>query len=460
MALTRGGLKIPDTQYARAGDAAIAYQVYGSGDHRVVAVPGAISNVELTWEWTPTHHFFERWGSFATLAHFDKRGTGCSDRIEGVASVEERMEDFHVVMDAVGWDRAIVYGLSEGGPLACLFAATYPERTDGLVLQGSCAKFIQSDDYPAGVARDLFETFCDEWVAKWGTPETLTVPFFVQSQQGDEGYLRWLNRFERLSSTPANLRAMMRLNAEIDVRHVLPAIKAPTLVLHARQDRAIPIDQGRYLADHIPNATFVEYDGEHIPTLAGVDECVDAVEHFVTGAVQNTRYDTVLATVLFTDIVGSTERAAALGDPGWRRLLDRHDEVARGVLARHGGVEVKTTGDGILATFDSPARAVRCASDMVEAARTVGLSIRAGVHTGEVERRGDDIAGIAVHIGARVAALAEGDEVLVSASVPPLVVGSGIDFDDRGDHALKGVPGSWRVFGLRDAPAFTRFSSV
>lgn len=452
MAQTRGGLHIPDTQYARTADgASIAYQVYGTGEHRVVAVPGVISNVELTWEWTPTHHFFERWGSFATLAHFDKRGTGCSDRIDGVASIEERMEDFHVVMDAVGWDKAIVYGLSEGGPLACLFAATYPERTAGLVLQGSCAKFTDADDHPAGVPAELFEDFCDEWVAKWGTSETLTLPFLVQSQVGDEAFLRWLNRFERLSSTPANLRAMMRLNAAIDVRHILPTISVPTLVLHADKDRAIPIAQGRYLAEHIPNATFVEYHGEHLPTLAGVDECVDAVEHFVTGAVRNTRFDSVLATVLFTDIVGSTERAARLGDAEWRRLLDRHDEVTRSVLTRHGGVEVNTTGDGLVATFDSPARAVRCASDMIEATRAIGLSIRAGVHTGEVERRGNDIAGLAVHIGARVAALAGGDEVLVSQSVPPLVVGSGLGFEDRGDHELKGVPGTWRVFRLGDA---------
>src|SRR5207253_2640471 len=232
------------------------------------------------------HRFFERWGSFATVAHFDKRGTGCSDRIAGPASMEERMEDFHVVMDAVGWEKATVYGLSEGGPLACLFAATYPERTDRLVLQGSTARFIREPGYEVGLDRDGYDHFCAAWADRWGTRETLTVPFFVQSQTGDEAYLEFITRFERLSSTPANLRAMMALNAEIDIRHVLPTVRVPALVIHARQDRAIPVDHGRFLAAHIPGATFIEYDGEHFPTLAGVEESLDAIERFVTGTVQ------------------------------------------------------------------------------------------------------------------------------------------------------------------------------
>ena len=441
-------MPIPDTKYAKAGDAAVAYQVYGSGEHRVVAVPGAISNVEMAWEWAPMHHFFERWGSFATIAHFDKRGTGCSDRIAGPASMEERMEDFHVVMDAVGWERATVYGLSEGGPLACLFAATYPERTERLILQGAMARFVRAPGYEFGFDPQALDRFCGAWAEGWGTPETLTIPFFVQSQTGDDAFLQWFMRFERLSSTPANLRAMMALNAEIDVRHVLPTIRVPTLVVHARQDRAVPIEFGRYLADHIPGARFFEYDGEHFPSLAGVDESLDAVERFATGTVHSSPVNRVLATIVFTDICGSTERAAALGDRGWRDLLDRHDEAMRGVLARHGGAEVNTMGDGLLATFDSPARAVRCAADMTEAAGAMGLGIRAGVHTGEVERRNGDVAGIAVHIGARVAGLADTGEVLVSGAVPPLVVGSGLEFADRGEHELRGVPGQWRVYAL------------
>jgi class 3 adenylate cyclase/pimeloyl-ACP methyl ester carboxylesterase len=441
-------MEIPDTKYAKAGDAAVAYQVYGSGEHKVVAVPGIVSNCELIWEWPPAHHFLERWGSFATVAHFDKRGTGCSDRIAGVASVEERMEDFHVVMDAVGWDRATIYGLSEGAAMACLFAATYPERTERLILQGGFARIVATEGYEFGLSEEFLREFSEQWAASWGTPETLTIPFFVQSQLGDEAFLRWFNRFERLSSTPSNLFATMMMNAGIDVRHVLPTIQVPTLVVHARQDLAAPIVHGRYLADHIPGAEFFEYDGEHMPSLHGVDECADAIERFITGTVRNRTSDRVLATVLFTDICDSTARAASVGDQQWRGMLDSHDDALRGVLNRHGGVEVNTTGDGLLATFDSPARAVRCAAEMVGAARGVGLDIRTGVHTGEVERRGTDVAGIAVHIGARVAALAGAGEVLVSGSVPPLVAGSGLEFVDRGEHELKGVPGQWRVFSV------------
>jgi class 3 adenylate cyclase len=269
------------------------------------------------------------------------------------------------------------------------------------------------------------------------------------SQLGDEAFLRWWMRFERLSSTPQNALANAALNAEIDVREVLPAIRVPTLVLHARQDRIVPADHGRYLAANIPGAMVVEYDGEAMPLLAGVDESLDAIERFVTGTVRRPVDDRVLATVLFTDICGSTERAVALGDRDWKSLLDRHDDALRNVLVHHGGIEVDTAGDGMLSTFDSPARAVRCASDMILAARTNGLELRAGVHTGEIERRGQGVAGVAVHIGARVEAIAIAGEVLVSGTVPPLVVGSGLDFVDRGEHELKGVPGTWQLFALK-----------
>jgi class 3 adenylate cyclase/pimeloyl-ACP methyl ester carboxylesterase len=441
-------MPIPETWYATAGDAAVAYQVYGSGQHRVVAVPGGVSNVELLWDWAPAHHFFERWGSFATVAHFDKRGTGCSDRIAGGASIEERMEDLRVVMDAVGWERATVWGLSEGGPLACLFAATYPERTERLILQGAFGRLTQAPGYDIGIERSSHEQMCDGWAARWGTPETLTLGVFCPSQTGDQAFLRWLMRYERMSSSPPNLRAITALNADIDVRHVLPTIRVPTLVVHARQDLVAPIALGRYLAAHISGATLFEYDGEHLPPFVGVDEALDAIEAFVTGTVQRLPTDRVLATVLYTDICDSTARAAALGDQEWRALLDRHDEDLRVVLARHGGVYVNTTGDGMLATFDSPTRALRCAKEMIDAARATGLDIRAGAHTGEIERRGWDVAGIAVHIGARVVARANAGEVLVSGAVPPLVVRSGLDFIDRGEHELKGVPGTWRLFAV------------
>jgi class 3 adenylate cyclase/pimeloyl-ACP methyl ester carboxylesterase len=442
-------MPIPDTSYAMAGDAAIAYQVFGSGDHRVVVISSSDWNVELLWDYPPNHHYLERWGSFATVALFDQRGTGCSERIQGVASVEELMEDISVVMDAVGWERATIVGLADGGVLACLFAATHPERTESLILHGSFARIIRAPGYDIGFDRAFYDQFCAAWAAHWGTPETPIVTAIAPSQVGNEAFLRWWTRFERQSSTPQNLLATMALTADLDVRQVLPAIRVPTLVVHARQDLAYSVEHGRYLAANIPNATLVEYDGEAWPFYVGVDEQLDAIERFVTGAVRRPAADRVLATVLFTDISSSTERAAALGDRDWKSLLDRHDEVLRDVLARHGGVEVRTTGDGMLATFDSPARAVRCASDMIEATEATGLAIRAGVHTGEIERRGQDVAGIAVHIGARVAALAGAGEVLVSGTVPPLVVGSGLDFADRGEHELKGVPGTSRLFALK-----------
>jgi class 3 adenylate cyclase len=441
-------MSIPDTRYAMAGDSAIAYQVFGSGEHRGVALPSVVSNIELFWEWAPVHHFLERWGSFATVAWFDKRGTGASDRISGAASVEERMEDVRVVMDAVGWERATISGFDDGGPLACLFAATHPERTERLILVNTCARWVRGPGYEIGLDRSAFDEFCGALVAGWGTRETPIVALVAPSQLGDDGYLRWLQRFERQSLTPHDMLANLALAADMDVREVLPAIRVPTLVVHARQDLAVDVEHGRYLAANIPGATLFEYDGEHLPLFVGVDETMDAIEEFVTGAVHRPAGDRVLATVVFTDISGSTERAAALGDHAWKSLLDRHYDVLRAVLARHGGIEVTTTGDGMLASFDSPARAVRCASEMIEATKGIGLEIRAGVHTGEVERRGQELAGIAVHIGARVAALASGGEVFVSGTVPPLVVGSGLDFVDRGEHELKGVPGTWRLFAV------------
>ncbi len=316
-------------------------------------------------------------------------------------------------------------------------------------MQGSFARLVRAPGYEFGIDRSTHDRFVAAVAKRWGTAETLSVPVSTPSQVGDEAYLRWTMRFERQSLTPRDLLAAAALNADIDVRGVLPAIRVPTLVVHARQDRLIGVEHGRYLAANIPGATLFEYDGEHLPSLVGVDESMDAIEAFVAGSVRRPASDRVLATVLFTDIGGSTERAASLGDHDWRGLLDRHDEVLRVALERHGGVEVRTTGDGMLATFDSPARAVRCALDMIEAARATGLDIRAGVHTGEIEHRGQDLVGMAVHIGARVAALASPGEVLVSGCVPSLVVGSGLDFVDHGEHELKGVPGAWRLFAAK-----------
>ena len=320
-------MPIPDTRYAMAGDSAIAYQAFGSGEHRVVALTAHPTNVELFWEWAPAHHFFERWGGFATVAWFDKRGTGSSDRIRGAASVEERMEDVRVVMDAVGWDRATIWGFDDGGALACLFAATYPERTERLILLNSFARWVRAPGYEIGPDRSDYDEFCAAWTAAWGTPETPIVALSAPSQLGDKGFLRWMQRLERQSSTPQDLLAILALDAEMDVRAVLPAIRVPTLVVHARQDLVADVEHGRYLAANIPGATLFEYDGEHLPVFVGVDESLDAIEEFVTGAVRRRVGDRVLATVLFTDVVSSTERAAALGDRAWKSLLDRHDEA-------------------------------------------------------------------------------------------------------------------------------------
>jgi class 3 adenylate cyclase len=442
-------MRIPDTVYAMAGDAAIAYQVYGSGGHRVIGVFGMHTNVELWWDWSPYHHWVERWGSFATVAAFDKRGTGGSERVEVPATLEQQMEDVNVVLDAVGWERATVHGYGDGGAVACLFAATYPERTESLILQNSFARSIRAPDYEIGVDRSTFDTFVAALARHWGTRQTVGVALTAPSQVGNEAYLRWTMRFQRQSLTPRDVLATAALSADIDVRGVLPAIRVPTLVVHARQDLLVPVELGRYLAANIPGATLFEYDGEHNPMLVGVDESMCAIEDFVAGSVCRPAGDRVLATVLFTDICSSTERAASLGDHDWRGLLDRHDEVLRGALERHGGAEVRTTGDGMLSTFDSPARAVHCALDMIEAAQATGLDIRAGVHTGEIEHRDGDLLGIGVHIGARVAAQAGPGEVLVSSAVPPLVVGSGLDFADHGTHELKGVPGAWRLFAVK-----------
>jgi class 3 adenylate cyclase/pimeloyl-ACP methyl ester carboxylesterase len=443
---TIGGLPIPETQYARSGDVQIAYQRYGRGTQRVLGVPGAVSNIELQWEWVPFHPWLERVAEFGDIVQFDKRGMGLSDRISGAATLEERVDDLQAVMDAVGWEDATIWAISEGGPMAIFYAATHPGRVTSLALTGTFARLKAAPDYDAGLPPAVLEQLFDGWARSWGTPDTMTIPLMVPSCQGDAEFLRFMSRFERLSSTPQNLRDTLDLVAEIDVRHLLDAIRVPTIVFHTRQDNAVPVGHGRYLAEHIPGAQYVEYDGEHFPFYVNIEQHLGPWEQFLTGEQHAGPDDRFLATVVFTDICGSTDQASAAGDDAWRRLLDRHDTGARRVIEYHRGVSVKSTGDGVLATFDSPARAIRAAREMVSSARDLGLDIRAGVHTGEVERRGADVAGIAVHIGARVAGVAGPGEVLVSAAVPPLVLGSGIEFTDKGEFTLKGVTEPWRLF--------------
>jgi class 3 adenylate cyclase len=425
----------PETRYAKSGDLRIAYQVTGSGPLDLVFVPGFVSNLDLVWDNPGMTHFFSRLAAFSRLIRFDKRGTGLSDRMSGIANLEDRMDDVRAVMDAVGSERAALFGVSEGGPMSLLFAATYPERASALVLYGSYAR------HPTVTADNIAEHLgmIDR---VWGTGEYIS-HFMLPHRALDDAARSALARFERQSAGPSAVSAIMRMNSEIDTRHILPTIRTPTLVLHRVGDARITIDAGQYIAGHVPGAKLVTLPGDNHAFWFEreiTDRIVDEIEEFLTGYRADSELDRVLATVLFTDIVDSTKRAAALGDRPWRALLNRHDEIVRQQLARFRGREVKNLGDGFLATFDGPARAVRCASAIAETVRPLGISVRGGLHTGEIELKRDDIGGIAVHVAARVVAIAEPGETLVSSTVRDLVAGSGLRFDDRGFHALRGLP--------------------
>jgi class 3 adenylate cyclase len=440
----------PETRYARSGDVNIAYQVAGEGPGDLVWVPGWVSNIELTWENPDMVRLFERLTSFSRLILFDKRGTGLSDRVsnERLPDLEQRMDDVRAVLDAAGSEHAALFGHSEGGNMSVLFAATYPERTSALITLGCFAKRRDpDDDYPwAPTADERAETIADV-EQNWGTLRPQDVEYMAPSRAGDEQFVRNLERYLRASASPGAAAALLRMNTDIDVRAVLPTITVPTLVLHRTGDHDVNIAEGRYLASRIPGAKFVELPGEDHLIGAGDTEAIgDEIEEFLTGKRPAPDPDRVLATVLFTDIVGSTRRAVELGDRRWRDLLSRHDEAVRRELDRFRGREIDTAGDGFLATFDGPARAIRCAVSIGEAVRELGVEVRAGIHTGECELDGPKVRGIAVHTGARVASLAGPGEVLVSQTVKDLIAGSGLELEDRGLHELKGVPGEWRVY--------------
>ena len=442
----------PETRYTKSGDVNIAYQVVGEGPFDLVVVPAAFSHLEAAWEEPSYARYLKRLASFSRVILLDKRGTGLSDRVAGVPTLEDRMDDVRAVMDAVGSERAALYGASEGGPVTALFTATYPERTAALVLYAPFAKTWVSPQLSP--APELVQPIFDAIERTWG--QGLSINRFAPSRAGDEQFKQWWARFERLGASPGAMVALTRMNMEIDIRDVLPLICVPTLILHRVGDRAVDVEHGRYAAELIPGAKYVELPGvDHFPSVGDADAILDEVQEFLTGVRPAPEPDRVLATVLFTDIVGSTERAAQLGDHRWRDLLDSYYALARRDLGRFRGREVKTTGDGFLATFDGPARGIRCACAISDEAGRLGLPIRAGLHTGECEIMGEDIGGIAVHIGARVAAEAAPGEVLVSSTVKDLVAGSGLRFEERGAHALKGVPEEWRLFAVEPESALT-----
>ena len=440
----------PETRYARSGDVNIAYQVTTERLRDLVYVPGWVSNIELMWEEPAMARFLERLASFSRLILFDKRGTGLSDRVSNneLPTLEQRMDDVRAVLEAVGSERAALFGHSEGGNMCVLFAATYPERTTALITLGCFAKRLDpDDDYPWAPAAEHREESAADVERHWGRLRPEDVEYYAPSRVGDAQFVRHLERYFRRAASPGAAAALLRMNAYIDVREVLPTIRVPTLVLHRAGDHDVNVAEGRYLASKIPGAKFVELAGaDHWISAGDTDAIADEIEEFLTGTRPTLESDRVLATVLFTDIVGSTERTAELGDRRWRDLLGAHDAAVRRELERFRGREVDTAGDGFLATFDGPARAVRCAISAGEAVRELGLEIRAGIHTGECELDGRKIRGIAVHTGARIASLAGSGEVLISHTVKDLVAGSGLEFEDRGVYELKGVPGEWRLY--------------
>jgi pimeloyl-ACP methyl ester carboxylesterase len=443
----------PETRYAKSGDVNIAYQVVGEGPLDLVLVHGWVQSFDAGWEIEPIRRFYQRLASFSRLILFDKRGIGLSDRVpvDDLPTLETRMDDMRAVMDEAGAGRAAVLGHSEGGAMCALFAATYPERTQALVMAGSAARTRWAPDYPLGATDDVLEELETSILEGWGTEVIRSLLHQLgPSIADDEELVEAHTRAALRAASPAAAAALTRMSAMIDIRHLLPAIHVQTLVLH-RADEALA-DASRYVGDRIPAARVVELPGaDHMPWLGDQNAVLDEIEEFLTGTRPHPSLDRVLATVLFTDIVGSTELLADLGDRRWRDLLEQHNAVVRRELGRFRGRELNTAGDGFLASFDGPARAVACAVAIRDAGRALGLQIRFGLHTGELELAGTEVRGIAVHTGARVAAKAGPGEVLASSTVKDLVAGSGLEFEDRGSHELKGVPGEWQLYAVSGA---------
>jgi pimeloyl-ACP methyl ester carboxylesterase len=441
-------MSAPPTQFAKATDASIAYQVIGEGELDLVLVLGFATHLDVQWESPPFARFCERLSSFSRLIIFDKRGTGLSDPVTEVPTLEQRIDDVGAVMDAAGSERAALFGISEGGPMSVLFAATHPERVSALVLYGAMGRTTEAPDYPwASPAEALRESAAEFIAPYWGQDSQGMVELFAPSFAGDPQAVELTTRLERSAASPAMVEQIFEMFLDIDVRAILPTIHVPTVVLHRRLDRVVNRRAGEELAKQVPGARYVELPGiDHLPWAGDADAVLGEIEEFLTGARSVPEPDRVLATVMFTDIVGSTERAVEVGDARWRELLAAHQAAVRSELERFRGHEVKTLGDGYLATFDGPARAIRSGLAIAETASSTGLEVRIGLHTGEVELMDDDLGGIAVHIAARIGALAAAGEVLVSSTVKDLVAGSGIQFEERGAKQLKGIEDEWRLF--------------
>lgn len=438
-------LTVPETRYTRCGTINIAYQVFGEGPENLVLVPGWVSNIDVMWEEPRLASYLRRLGTFARVMLFDKRGTGLSDRVTDAPMLEERMEDVHAVMQAVGAERAALVGSSEGGPMCALFAATYPEKARALIMIGSYPRRCQAENYPIGPTSEETSAFMRSLVENWGTPFGLAerAPSLVD----DDRFRAWWSRYLRSGTSPGAAATLFEANAEIDIREILPTVRVPTLLIHATGDRAIPVAHSRWMAERIPGAKLLEIETEdHLPWLGGAEQILSAIEEFLTGTHHSAASDRILSTVMFTDIVGSTQILAASGDATWRDLRATHDEVVRTNLEAFSGREMNTTGDGFLAIFDGPARAVHCAQNICADTARHGMEVRIGLHTGECELRGRDLSGLAVHIAARIAGVAPAGGVLVSRTVCDLAGGSGLKFVPAGRHSLKGVPEAWELY--------------
>jgi class 3 adenylate cyclase len=439
---------MPETRYAKAVDGVhIAYQVFGAGSVDLVVVPGFISHLEVLWEHPAFARMNRRIGAIARVITFDKRGTGLSDRTDQLPDIDQRMLDLQAVINEVGSERPSIMGISEGGAMAIVYAATFPERVRSLVLYGSYAMPVMTDDHAIGAPREAFHAMGPYLEPRWGTGAGLSA--WAPSVRNDPSSREWWARLQRMSASPGAAMQLMTSYNLVDVRSALPLVSAPTLVVHRTGDRMVPVELGRELADGIPDSRLVEFPGEdHLLPTTNVDAILDVVAEFLTGTTSQLEPERRLATVMFTDIVSSTEHVARAGDDAWRSVLDGHDELVETLVRRHGGKVVKRTGDGALALFDGPTRAIRCAQQITAEGHRVGAGIRAGLHTGEIVDREDDVAGIAVHLASRVSGRAAAGEVLVSRTLVDLVTGSGLSFEDRGEHELKGIEGTWRLFAV------------